>query len=142
MMVKFRKHGLVIYFFVSIVVSVLAIIINRIPSLETPIMIGSVFIGSLLITLSLTLAISIYQSRWGNGVGNVLAAYLIALPIPFIFRRIFLPIFFRLLGLIYLLLAVYIGFYLIFVAYHHAKNKQTSIDLNALIEKKTSDKKK
>jgi hypothetical protein len=137
---KFVKRGFTIYFWVSIVISVLAIIVNRVPALNTTILIGEIFFGSLLITLSLTSAISIYKSRWGNGVGNVIGGYLVALPIPFIIRRIFFPILFRFLGLIYLLLAIYVVFYLIFVAYHHAKNKQTSSDLNALIKKESSKK--
>jgi hypothetical protein len=133
------KRLIITYFWVSLVTSVLALLINRLPMLDQTIQLGEVFIGSILIALSLTLAITVYRSRWGNGVGNVIGGYLLALPIPFIVRRIYFPLLFRFVGLIYILVAIYVVFYLIFIAYHHAKNKQSSDDLNALLKK---DKKK
>jgi hypothetical protein len=134
---KFLFH----YFWITLLVSTFALLINLAPMVETDITLAEVFIGSLLMAISLTSAIYVYHLRWGNGIGNVILGYVIALPIPFLIRRIFFPILFRFVALIYVLLFIYIAFYLIFIAYHHAKNKKSSEDLNALIQKKKTKKK-
>jgi hypothetical protein len=134
------RQMILCYFYVNITLSVFAWLFTLAPQLNFTIQVAELLIGSLLISLSLATAITVYRSRWGNGIGNVISGYLIALPIPFIIRRMFFPILFRFLGLIYGLLLIYVVFYIIFVAYHHAKNRQTSAELNALI-KKDSEKK-
>jgi hypothetical protein len=89
-----------------------------------------------MISLLITLSFSIYKATWGNGLFNVITAYLITAPVPFILQFMYRNLLFRFIRGIYILLGIYVFFYTIFVLFHHVKNKRSQTDLNELLSKK------
>jgi Ca2+/Na+ antiporter len=108
---------------------------NLLPRIQGQVLLSEIVFGSILVSLLIQSALWIYSQKWGNGFVSVLLAFLLTLPIVPLIRRIYFPLLFRVAGFAYFLLFVYLIVYTIVIAYHHAKNKKDSDDLNQLILK-------
>lgn len=95
-----------------------------------------IFIGTFLISILITASLTIYKATWGNGLLNVIFAYVITAPVPFILQFMYRNLLFRFIRGIYVLLGLYVFFYTLFILFHHVKNKQSQTDLNKLLKKK------
>ena len=124
-----------IYTGVSISMGLLALLTNLVPGIQGRVLLIEIVFGSILVSLLIQLATWIYQQKWGNGIISVLFAFVVILPIAPLIRRIYFPLLFRLVGFAYILLFIYLIVYTILIAYHHAKNKKDSDDLNQLINR-------
>jgi hypothetical protein len=122
-----------IYTIVSILMGIFGWLTNLLPDIQGQVLLVEVVFGSILISLLIQLALWIYQQKWGNGLISVLLAFVVILPIAPLIRRIYFPLVFRLVGFAYMLLFIYLIVYTIVIAYHHAKNKINSSNLNQLI---------
>jgi len=122
-----------IYTIVSILMGIFGWLTNLLPDIQGQVLLVEVVFGSILISLLIQLALWIYQQKWGNGLISVLLAFVVILPIAPLIRRIYFPLVFRLVGFAYMLLFIYLIVYAIVIAYHHAKNKINSFNLNQLI---------
>jgi hypothetical protein len=122
-----------IYTIVSILMGIFGWLTNLLPDIQGQVLLVEVVFGSILISLLIQLALWIYQQKWGNGLISVLLAFVVILPIAPLIRRIYFPLVFRLVGFAYMLLFIYLIVYTIVIAYHHAKNKINSFNLNQLI---------
>jgi len=122
-----------VYTIVSITMGLLGWVTNLLPRIQGQVLLSEIVFGSILVTLLIQGALWIYSQKWGNGVVSVLLAFLVTLPIAPLIRRIYFPLLFRVVGFAYFLLFVYLIVYTIVIAYHHAKNKKDSDDLNQLI---------
>ena len=98
-----------------------------------------IFLGTFLISILITISLSIYKATWGNGLFNVILAYFLTAPVPFILQFMYRNLLFRFIRGIYVLLGIYVFFYSLFVLFHHVKNKQSQTDLNHLLGKKKKD---
>jgi hypothetical protein len=108
---------------------------NLLPAIQGRVLLAEVVFGSIIISILIQLARWIYQQKWGNGILSVLLAFVVILPIASLIRRIYFPLLFRLVGFAYFILFIYLVVYTILIAYHHAKNKKDSDDLNQLIKR-------
>jgi hypothetical protein len=108
---------------------------NLLPAIQGRVLLVEIVFGSILISMLIQLAMWIYQQKWGNGILSILLAFVVILPIAPLIRRIYFPLLFRLVGFVYMLLLIYLVIYTILIAYHHAKNKKDSDDLNQLINR-------
>jgi hypothetical protein len=108
---------------------------NLLPAIQGRVLLVEIVFGSILISMLIQLAMWIYQQKWGNGILSILLAFVVILPIAPLIRRIYFPLLFRLVGFAYMLLLIYLVIYTILIAYHHAKNKKDSDDLNQLINR-------
>lgn len=123
------------YTITSITMGLLGWLTNLLPAIQGQVLLAEVVFGSILISILIQLAWGIYQQKWGNGIISVLLAFVVILPIAPLIRRIYFPLLFRLVGFAYVILFIYLVVYTIFIAYHHAKNKKDSDDLNQLIKR-------
>lgn len=124
-----------IYTIVSISMGILGWLTNLLPAIQGRVLLVEIVFGSILISMLIQLAMWIYQQKWGNGILSILLAFVVILPIAPLIRRIYFPLLFRLVGFVYMLLLIYLVIYTILIAYHHAKNKKDSDDLNQLINR-------
>ena len=124
-----------IYTIVSISMGILGWLTNLLPAIQGRVLLVEIVFGSILISMLIQLAMWIYQQKWGNGILSILLAFVVILPIAPLIRRIYFPLLFRLVGFAYMLLLIYLVIYTILIAYHHAKNKKDSDDLNQLINR-------
>jgi phosphotransferase system glucose/maltose/N-acetylglucosamine-specific IIC component len=108
---------------------------NLLPAIQGRVLLAEVVFGSIIISILIQLAWWIYQQKWGNGILSVLLAFVVILPIAPLIRRIYFPLLFRLVWFAYFILFIYLVVYTILIAYHHAKNKKDSDDLNQLIKR-------
>jgi hypothetical protein len=108
---------------------------NLLPAIQGRVLLAEVVFGSIIISILIQLAWWIYQQKWGNGILSVLLAFVVILPIAPLIRRIYFPLLFRLVGFAYFILFIYLVVYTILIAFHHAKNKKDSDDLNQLIKR-------
>jgi hypothetical protein len=108
---------------------------NLLPAIQGRVLLVEIVFGSILISMLIQLSMWIYQQKWGNGILSILLAFVVILPIAPLIRRIYFPLLFRLVGFAYMLLFIYLVIYTILIAYHHAKNKKDSDDLNQLINR-------
>ncbi len=122
--------------FISFFIGLIALRFEQFELSRPPI----IFVGTVIISILITLSISIYRSTWGNGIFNVILAYFLTAPVPFILQFMYRNLLFRFIRGIYILLGIYVLFYTLFILYHHVKNKQSQTDLNALIHKKKPNK--
>jgi predicted membrane protein len=120
---------------VSISMGILGWLTNLLPAIQGRVLLVEIVFGSILISMLIQCAIWIYQQKWGNGILSVLLAFVVILPIAPLIRRIYFPLLFRLVGFAYMVLLIYLVIYTILIAYHHAKNKKDSDDLNQLINR-------
>jgi len=98
---------------------------------------GELFFGATVIALLLTISLTIFRARWGNGVWNVIVAYLIITPIPFVIRIMYINLFFRVFRFIYVVIGLTIIVYMIVLYLIHRHNKKTEKELSALLKEKT-----
>ena len=124
-----------IYTIVSISMGILGWLTNLLPAIQGRVLLVEIVFGSILISMLIQLSMWIYQQKWGNGILSILLAFVVILPIAPLIRRIYFPLLFRLVGFAYMLLFIYLVIYTILIAYHHAKNKKDSDDLNQLINR-------
>ncbi len=122
--------------FISFFIGLIALRFEQFELSHPPI----IFLGTVIISTLISLSISIYKSTWGNGIFNVILAYFLTAPVPFILQFMYRNLLFRFIRGIYILLGIYVFFYTLFILYHHVKNKQSQTDLNALIHKKKPNK--
>ena len=101
---------------------------------------SSIFIGTIVIACLIAISIKTFQARWGNGILNVIAAYIITAPVPFILQFMYKNLLFRFIRGIYILLGIYVFFYTLFILFQHIKNRQSQSELNDLLPKKDSQK--
>jgi len=123
------------YTVTSISMGLLGWLTNLLPAIQGRVLLAEVVFGSIIISILIQLAWWIYQQKWGNGILSVLLAFVVILPIAPLIRRIYFPLLFRLVGFAYFILFIYLVVYTILIAYHHAKNKKDSDDLNQLIKR-------
>jgi hypothetical protein len=135
-MKKFLLRYAVFYTFTSFIAFFLAVLLIRIQDLVT-LRPGELFFGVTVIAFLLTLSLTIFKARWGNGIWNVILAYLIITPIPFVIRIMYINLFFRLFRFIYVIIGISILVYMIILFVMHRKNKKTEKELSALLEEKT-----
>jgi hypothetical protein len=108
---------------------------NLLPAIQGRVLLVEIVFGSIIISILIQFALWIYHQKWGNGIISVLLAFVVILPIAPLIGRIYFPLVFRLVGFAYIILFIYLVFYTILIAYHHAKNKKDSDDLNQLIKR-------
>jgi len=123
------------YTVTSISMGLLGWLTNLLPAIQGRVLLAEVVFGSIIISILIQLAWWIYQQKWGNGILSVLLAFVVILPIAPLIRRIYFPLLFRLVWFAYFILFIYLVVYTILIAYHHAKNKKDSDDLNQLIKR-------
>jgi hypothetical protein len=123
------------YTITSIAMGLLGWLTNLIPAIQGRVLLAEIVFGSIIISILIQLALWIYHQKWGNGIISVLLAFVVILPIAPLIGRIYFPLVFRLVGFAYIILFIYLVFYTILIAYHHAKNKKDSDDLNQLIKR-------
>lgn len=133
-MKKFLTSFAIIYTISSMLSFTLAGIFLRFDQFElaSP---SAIFFGTFLIALLISTSLRIYHTTWGNGILNVILAYLITFPVPFILQFMYRNLLFRVFRGIYILLGIYVFFYTIFLLYHHVKNKHSQTELNRLLSK-------
>jgi len=125
-----------VYSWVNFVMGMLAILTNILPRIEGQVFLLEFFLGSLVVSILIQLALKVYQLRWGSGIISILISLLLILPIAPIIRIIYSPVFSRVIGLVYLIMLVYLIVYTITIAIQHGQNKKITEDLNALIKEK------
>jgi hypothetical protein len=135
-MKKFLTRYAIFYTLTSFVAFFLAVLLIRIQDLVT-LRPGELFLGATVVALLLTVSLTIFKARWGNGIWNVVLAYLIITPIPFVIRIMYINLFFRVFRLIYVIIGLSIIIYMIVLFVIHRHNKKTEKELSALLEKKT-----
>jgi hypothetical protein len=123
------------YTITSIAMGLLGWLTNLIPAIQGRVLLVEIVFGSIIISILIQFALWIYHQKWGNGIISVLLAFVVILPIAPLIGRIYFPLVFRLVGFAYIILFIYLVFYTILIAYHHAKNKKDSDDLNQLIKR-------
>ncbi len=123
------------YTIISITMGLLGWLTNLIPAIQGRVLLAEIVFGSIIISLLIQFALWIYQQKWGSGIISVLLAFVVILPIAPLIRRIYFPLLFRLVGFAYFIVFIYLIIYTILIAYHHAKNKKDSDDLNQLINR-------
>jgi hypothetical protein len=123
------------YTITSIAMGLLGWLTNLIPAIQGRVLLAEIVFGSIIISILIQFALWIYHQKWGNGIISVLLAFVVILPIAPLIGRIYFPLVFRLVGFAYIILFIYLVFYTILIAYHHAKNKKDSDDLNQLIKR-------
>ena len=101
---------------------------------------SAIFMGTMLIAILIAISIKIYESRKGNGILNVVVAYIITAPVPFILQFMYQNLLFRFIRGIYILLGIYVLFYTLFILFQHIKNSQSQKELNDLLPKKDTSK--
>lgn len=101
---------------------------------------SAIFMGTMLIAILIAISIKIYESRKGNGILNVVVAYIITAPVPFILQFMYQNLLFRFIRGIYILLGIYVLFYTLFILFQHIKNRQSQKELNDLLPKKDTSK--
>ena len=101
---------------------------------------SAIFMGTMLIAILIAISIKIYESRKGNGILNVVVAYIITAPVPFILQFMYRNLLFRFIRGIYILLGIYVLFYTLFILFQHIKNRQSQKELNDLLPKKDTSK--
>jgi hypothetical protein len=124
------------YTITSIAMGLLGWLTNLIPAIQGRVLLAEIVFGSIIISLLIQFALWIYHQKWGSGIISVLLAFVVILPIAPLIGRIYFPLVFRLVGFAYIILFSYLVFYTILIAYHHAKNKKDSDDLNQLIKRR------
>ena len=124
------------YTITSIIMGLLGWLTNLIPAIQGRVLLAEIVFGSIIISILIQFALWIYHQKWGNGIISVLLAFVVILPIAPLIGRIYFPLVFRLVGFAYIILFIYLVFYTILIAYHHAKNKKDSDDLNQLIKRR------
>jgi hypothetical protein len=115
---------------------ILAILTNILPRIEGQVFLLELFLGSLVVSILIQLAMKVYQLRWGSGIISILISLLLILPIAPIIRIIYSPVFSRIIGLVYIIMLVYLIVYTITITIQHGQNKKITEDLNALIKEK------
>ena len=133
-MKKYLKLYAYSYAIVSLIVFILALGINRYFEIALPL--RALFIGGIIISLLIALAILIFKKTWGNGVLNVIVGYIIISPVPFVLRLMFGTYLFRTSVAIYILGFIYAVLYSLVILYGSIKNKKTEDKLNALLKDK------
>jgi hypothetical protein len=123
------------YTITSIAMGLLGWLTNLLPAIQGRVLLVEIVFGSIIISILIQFALWIYHQKWGNGIISVLLAFVVILPIAPLIGRIYFPLVFRLVGFAYIILFIYLVFYTILIAYHHAKNKKDSDDLNQLIKR-------
>jgi hypothetical protein len=123
------------YTITSITMGLLGWLTNLIPAIQGRVLLAEVVFGSIIISLLIQFALWIYQQKWGSGIISVLLAFVVILPIAPLIRRIYFPLLFRLVGFAYIIMFISLIIYSLLIAYHHAKNKKDSDDLNQLINR-------
>lgn len=123
------------YTITSIAMGLLGWLTNLIPAIQGRVLLAEIVFGSIIISLLIQFALWIYKQKWGNGIISVLLAFVVILPIAPLIRIIYFPVLFRLVGFAYIILFLTLIVYTILIAYHHAKNKKDSDDLNQLIKR-------
>jgi hypothetical protein len=123
------------YTITSIAMGLLGWLTNLIPAIQGRVLLAEIVFGSIIISILIQFALWIYHQKWGSGIISVLLAFVVILPIAPLIGRIYFPLVFRLVGFAYIILFIYLVFYTILIAYHHAKNKKDSDDLNQLIKR-------
>ena len=101
---------------------------------------SAIFMGTMLIAILIAISIKIYESRKGSGILNVVVAYIITAPVPFILQFMYQNLLFRFIRGIYILLGIYVLFYTLFILFQHIKNRQSQKELNDLLPKKDTSK--
>jgi hypothetical protein len=138
------KKFIMYFSFIFTLVSILSFIIGRITirfeqfELASP---SSIFIGTFVIACLISISIKTFQARWGNGILNVILAYIMTAPVPFILQFMYRNLLFRFIRGIYILLGIYVLFYTLFILFQHIKNRQSQTELNDLLTKKDTPKK-
>ena len=134
MKAKLRSYAQT-YTITSIAMGLLGWLTNLLPAIQGRVLLVEIVFGSIIISILIQFALWIYHQKWGNGIISVLLAFVVILPIAPLIGRIYFPLVFRLVGFAYIILFIYLVFYTILIAYHHAKNKKDSDDLNQLIKR-------
>ncbi len=101
---------------------------------------SAIFMGTMLIAILIAISIKIYESRKGNGILNVVVAYIITAPVPFILQFMYQNLLFRFIRGIYIIIGIYVLFYTLFILFQHIKNRQSQKELNDLLPKKDTSK--
>jgi len=134
-MKKFLSYFSIIFtstYFLSFLIGLLTIRFDQF-QLASPI---TVFIGTVMIALLISFGIKTFKATWGNGILNVILAYFLTAPVPFILQYMYRNLLFRFIRGIYILLGIYIFFYTLFILYQLVQSKRSQSELNDLLPKK------
>jgi ABC-type transport system involved in cytochrome c biogenesis permease subunit len=132
-MKKFTKYYLVAYAMISVIVLLIGAILNR--RVAANIHIGTLLIGSIMMSLLVAWAKTIFDKTWGNGMTNIMVGYIIIFPIPFILRRMFIGFLFRAALTIYIVGFLLAFIYGLVIVYASIRNKKEESNLNELLKK-------
>lgn len=100
------------------------------------------FLGTLLISLSMTLALYVFRKTWKNGAMNVILGYVLMAPIPIFLRWMYESYLFSRSVAIYLAGGIYAVLYTLVVLYASHRNKKTEDDLNNTLKSREEQTKK
>jgi hypothetical protein len=132
---SFLKNYAYFYAGTAIVTWVLAsIIVNRFGL--NAVNIRFVFLGGIIIAALLANALIIYKANWGNGVGNVIVAYLVSAPIPVVVRYMYQMYVFRVVWILFAVIGAYVFIYTLIVLAMRMRNNELKKQLNELLDDK------
>ena len=119
------------FFFTSLPMILLALIIYR--RLNINLGYIRITLGTILISIFISIAISVFRSDKGKGYINAILGYIIIIPALFVFRYIFGTYVFKTVWLIYILIAVIGIIYGIALLVASKKYKSEVNELNRLL---------
>ncbi len=119
------------FFFTSLPMILLALIIYR--TLNINLGYIRITLGTILISIFISIAISVFKSDKGKGYINAILGYIIIIPALFVFRYIFGTYVFKTVWLIYILIAVIGIIYGIALLVASKKYKSEVNELNRLL---------
>ncbi|MCK4551819.1 MAG: hypothetical protein KAU02_02795 [Tenericutes bacterium] len=119
------------FFFTSLPMILLALIIYR--RLNINLGYIRITLGTILISIFISIAISVFKSDKGKGYINAILGYIIIIPALFVFRYIFGTYVFKTVWLIYILIAVIGIIYGIALLVASKKYKSEVNELNRLL---------
>ncbi len=136
----FFKKFSIVFTITSISIYLLALGLMRRPDIVIPV--RPLFWGGIFISLSITLAMTVFKKTWGNGVFNVILGYLIMAPIPLFLRWMYGTYLFRRSFAIYILGLIYAIGYSLVILYASLRNKKTEDHLNEMLKSNQAEKEK
>jgi ABC-type transport system involved in cytochrome c biogenesis permease subunit len=137
-MKSFIKYYLIAYAICNVFILLIGAGLNR--RLDANIYIGTLLIGSVMISLLIAFSKTVFDKTWGNGMANIMVGYLIIFPVPFILRRMFMGFLFRATLTIYIVGFMLAFLYGLVVVYASIRNKKEEVKLNELLNKMKDEK--
>ena len=133
-MKKFKTLYIKLYAIITPISIFLGLAVNRRVEIDIPLL--PFFLGPLLLSAIIAFSYLVYKKTIGNGAWNVLLAFLVAFPVPFILRWMYKAYIFDRPLVIYIFALIYAVLYSFVVLYASLRNKKDEQKLNELLNKK------